>query len=34
MLVIYEGTLIIGIPCGLDVPVIGWIKLLEICNMD
>jgi hypothetical protein len=34
MLVICEGTLIIGIPRGLDVPIIGQIKLLEICNID
>ena len=34
MLIIREGTLIIGIPYGLDVPIIGRIKLLEICNMD
>jgi hypothetical protein len=34
MLIIRKGTLIIGIPCGLDAPVISRIKLLEICNMD
>jgi hypothetical protein len=34
MLVIREGSLIIGIPCGPDVPVVGRIKLLEIYNMD
>jgi hypothetical protein len=34
MLVIREGTSIIGIPRGPDVPVISRIKLLEICNMD
>jgi len=34
MLVIREGTSIISIPRGPDVPVIGRIKLSEICNMD
>jgi hypothetical protein len=34
MLVIREGTSIIGIPRGPDVPVIGRIKLSEICNID
>jgi len=34
MLVIRKGSLIIGIPCGPNVPVIGRIKLLEICNID
>ena len=34
MLVIRKGTLIISIPHGPDVLVIGRIKLLEICNMD
>jgi hypothetical protein len=34
MLAIREGSLIIGIPRGPDVPVVGRIKLSEICNMD
>jgi len=34
MLVIREGTSIISIPRGLDVPVVGRIKLSEICNID
>jgi hypothetical protein len=34
MLIIREDTSIISIPRGLDIPVIGRIKLLEICNMD
>jgi hypothetical protein len=34
MLIIREGSLIIGIPCGPDVLIIGRIKLLEICNID
>jgi hypothetical protein len=34
MLIIREGTSIISIPRGLDVPVISRIKLLEIYNMD
>jgi hypothetical protein len=34
MLVIREGSLIIGIPRGPNVPVISRIKLSEICNMD
>jgi hypothetical protein len=34
MLVIIEGKSIVGIPRGLEVPVVGRIKLSEICNMD
>jgi hypothetical protein len=34
MLIIREGSLIIGIPCGPDVPIIGRIKLSEIYNID
>jgi hypothetical protein len=34
MLTIREGSLIISIPRGPDVPVVGRIKLSEICNMD
>jgi hypothetical protein len=34
MLIICEGTLIISIPRGLDVPVVGRIKLSEIYNID
>jgi hypothetical protein len=34
MLIIREGTLIIGIPHGLDVSVVGRIKLSEIYNID
>ena len=34
MLIIREGSLIIGIPRGPDVFVIGRIKLSEICNID
>ena len=31
---VIEGTSIIGIPRGPEVPVVGRIKLSEICNMD
>ena len=31
---IIKGKSIIGIPRGPEVPVIGRIKLSEICNMD
>ena len=34
MLIIYKGSLIIGIPRGPNVPVISRIKLLEIYNID
>jgi hypothetical protein len=34
MLIIREGTSIISIPRGLNVLVVGRIKLLEICNID
>jgi hypothetical protein len=34
MLTIIEGKSIVGIPRGPDVPVVGRIKLSEICNMD
>jgi hypothetical protein len=34
MMTIVEGKSIIGIPRGPDVPVVGRIKLSEICNMD
>ena len=34
MLIIYKGSSIISIPYGLNVPIIGQIKLLEICNID
>ena len=34
MLTIIEGKSIIGIPRGPEVPVVGRIKLSEICNMD
>jgi len=33
-MVAIEGISIVGIPRGLNVPVIGRIKLFEICNMD
>jgi hypothetical protein len=31
---VIEGTLIVGIPRGPEVPVVSRIKLLEICNID
>jgi hypothetical protein len=34
MLIICKGSLIISIPRGPNVPIIGRIKLSEICNMD
>jgi hypothetical protein len=34
MFIICESTLIISIPRGLDVFIIGRIKLSEICNID
>jgi hypothetical protein len=34
MLTIIEGKSIIGIPRGPEVPVVGRIKLSEICNID
>jgi len=34
MMAVIEGTSIIGIPRGPEVPVVGRIKLSEICNMD
>jgi hypothetical protein len=34
IMVTIEGTSIVGIPRGPDVPVVGRIKLSKICNMD
>ncbi len=34
MMAVIEGTSIVGIPRGPEVPVVGRIKLSEICNMD
>ena len=34
MLSVIEGKSITGIPRGPEVPVVGRIKLSEICNMD
>jgi hypothetical protein len=34
MFVIIKGKSIIGIPRGLEVLVVGRIKLSEICNID
>ena len=34
MLIIRKGSLIVGIPRGLDVLVVGRIKLSEIYNID
>jgi hypothetical protein len=34
MMAVIEGTSIVGIPRGPEVPVVGRIKLSEIYNMD
>jgi hypothetical protein len=34
MMVVVEGKSIVGIPRGPDIPIVGRIKLSEICNMD
>ena len=34
MLTIIEGKSIVGIPRSPDMPVVGRIKLSEICNID